>query len=209
MILLGLGLGVVLAAQLGPVSLLIVRSMLRGGRAIAVGLTMAGAVALVDVLYATVGLAGAGRLLDAGGPRTVLGVVSAAILVGIGVRTLWRGVRARNGLEEDGEVATPGRAFGTAFAATALNPLTIALWTVSFPAAAPRAAAASSADAAALLCGVALGTLAWYCGFAAVVAVAAQRVGQRLTAALDVVIGAGLVVFGALLGYRTLLDSER
>ncbi|HMI72715.1 MAG TPA: hypothetical protein VK510_22120, partial [Solirubrobacteraceae bacterium] len=76
MILLGLGLGVGLAAQLGPVSLLIVRSMLRGGRAIAVGLAMAGAVTLVDVLYATVGLAGAGRLLDAGGLRTGLGVIS-------------------------------------------------------------------------------------------------------------------------------------
>jgi putative LysE/RhtB family amino acid efflux pump len=141
-ILLGLGLGVGLAAQLGPVSLLIVRSMLRGGRAIAVGLVMAGAVTLVDVLYATVGLAGAGRLLDAGGLRTGLGVISGAILIAIGARTLWRGVRARHGLEDDDEVATPARAFGTAFAATALNPLTIALWVVSFPAAAPHAAAA-------------------------------------------------------------------
>lgn len=207
MILLGLGLGVGLAAQLGPVSLLIVRSVLRGGRAIAVGLAMAGAVTLVDVLYATVGLAGAGRLLDAGGLRTGLGLVSGAILIAIGARTLWRGVRARHGLEDDREVATPTRAFGTAFAATALNPLTIALWVVSFPAAAPHAAAASSGDAVALLCGVALGTLAWYCGFAAIVAVAAQRVGQRLMAAIDVVIGAGLVVFGGLLGYRALGDE--
>jgi putative LysE/RhtB family amino acid efflux pump len=199
---LGLGLGVGLAAQLGPVSLLIVRSVLRGGRAVAVGLAMAGAVTVVDVLYATVGLAGVGRLLDSDGLRTGLGLVSAAILIAIGVRTLWRGVRARHGLESDDEVATPGRAFGTAFAATALNPLTIALWVVSFPAAAPHAAAASSPDAAALLCGVALGTLTWYCGFAALVAVAARRVGQRLMAAVDVAIGAGLVVFGGLLGYR-------
>jgi hypothetical protein len=69
----------------------------------------------------------------------------------------------------------------------------------------PRAA--SSGDALALLCGVALGTLAWYCGFAAIVAVAAKRVGQRLMAAVDVVIGAGLVVFGGLLGYRALEDE--
>jgi hypothetical protein len=114
MIFAGLALGVALAAQLGPVSLLIVRSVLRGGRAIAVGLAMAGAVALVDVLYATVGLAGAGRLLDAGGLRAGLGLVSGAILV----------------------------------------------------------------------------------------AVAARRVGRRLMAAVDVAIGAGLVVFGGVLGYR-------
>jgi hypothetical protein len=65
----------------------------------------------------------------------------------------------------------------------------------------------SSGDAVALLCGVALGTLAWYCGFAAIVAVAAQRVGRRLIAAVDVIIGTGLVVFGAVLGYRALGDE--
>jgi threonine/homoserine/homoserine lactone efflux protein len=37
----GLGLGLFLAAQVGPVTLLIVRSVLRGGRALLVGLAMA------------------------------------------------------------------------------------------------------------------------------------------------------------------------
>jgi hypothetical protein len=40
----GYGLGLLLAAQVGPVTLLIVRSVLRGGRAVAVGLAMAAAV---------------------------------------------------------------------------------------------------------------------------------------------------------------------
>ena len=206
MIVLGVGLGLALAAQVGPVSLLIVRSVLRGGRAMAVGLAMAGAVAFVDVLYAAVGLTGAGRLLDVGRLRVVLGLASATILVGIGARTLWRGLRARHGLEIDDEVATPSRAFATAVAATALNPLTIALWMVSFPAAAPRAASGSGAHAAALLTGVAVGTLAWYCGFAALVALGARRIGARVLAAADVAIGAGLVVFGGLLGYRAVED---
>jgi hypothetical protein len=42
------------------VTLLIVRTVLRGGRALA----MAAAVALVDLLYAAVGLAGIGRALS-------------------------------------------------------------------------------------------------------------------------------------------------
>jgi hypothetical protein len=42
-ILLGFGLGVLLAAQVGPVTLLIVRTVLRGGRAVVVGLAMAAA----------------------------------------------------------------------------------------------------------------------------------------------------------------------
>jgi threonine/homoserine/homoserine lactone efflux protein len=57
-----------LAAQVGPVTLLIVRSVLRGGRAVAVGLAMAVAVAAIDLAYAVVGLAGIGSLVN-GAPR--------------------------------------------------------------------------------------------------------------------------------------------
>src|SRR5919197_6512745 len=115
----GFGLGLLLAAQVGPVTLLIVRSVLRGGRAIAVGLAMAAAVAFIDLLYAGLGLAGAGQLLHTRVAGLALGLLSAAILVGIGARTLWRGLRARSGTESDDEVATPKQAFGTAVAATA------------------------------------------------------------------------------------------
>jgi threonine/homoserine/homoserine lactone efflux protein len=149
------------AAQVGPVTLLIVGSVLRGGRAILLGLATAAAVAWIDLSYAIVGLAGVGQLLNGGWARLALGLVSAAILVGIGARTLWTGIRARSGLEADEEVVVPSRAFLNAVAATAFNPLTIALRTVSFPAAAPARATGSTAGAAALLLGVGLGTLTW------------------------------------------------
>jgi putative LysE/RhtB family amino acid efflux pump len=200
----GLGLGVVLAAQVGPVTLLIVRSVLRGGRAVAVGLAMAGAVALIDVTYAALGLAGTGTLLDAATVRLTLGLVSAAILIGIGARTLWRGLRARIGAEAEEEVATPASAFATAIAATALNPLTVALWMVSFPAAVPASFDSSAGRAFDLLFGVALGTLTWYCGFAGLVALARPRIGPRLLSRIDIAIGSGLMGFGGLLGYRAL-----
>jgi hypothetical protein len=67
MLLVGAALGLLLAAQVGPVTLLIVRAVLESG-AVAVA----------------------------------LGIVSAAILIAIGARTLWRGVRARGGIETDG-----------------------------------------------------------------------------------------------------------
>jgi len=203
----GFGLGLFLAAQVGPVTLLIVRSVLRGGRALAVGLAMAGAVALIDVLYATLGLAGVGRLLSGGAVRLSLGLVSAAILVAIGARTAWIGLRARVGFETADEVVAPRRAFLTAVAATALNPLTIALWTVSFPAAVPAAGRSSIADAGVLLAGVALGTLTWYCGFSSLVALARTRVGDGLLRAVDVGTGFGLIAFGGLLGYRAVHKS--
>jgi threonine/homoserine/homoserine lactone efflux protein len=188
------------------VTLLIVRSVLRGGRAVAVGLAMAGAVALVDLLYGTLGLAGVGQLLNGGMLRLALGLVSAAILVAIGVRTAWIGFRARLGLEGVDDIVAPRRAFVTAVAATALNPLTIALWTVSFPAAAPGSARGSVAHAAELLLGVAIGTLTWYSGFSTAVALARKRAGDRLVRAVDVASGLGLVAFGGVLAYRTVTD---
>ena len=204
LVLSGYALGLFLAAQVGPVTLLIIRSVLRGGRALAVGLAMAVAVAAIDLAYAVVGLSGVGRLLNGGSVQLWLGLVSAAILIAIGARTLWIGWRARFGLEADDEVVAPSRAFLTAVAATALNPLTIALWTVSFPAAAPARATESTAAAAALLLGVGLGTLSWYGGFSTAVALVRKRVGERLLRFVDVASGCGLIGFGGLLGYRTL-----
>ena len=81
------------------------------------------------------------------------------------------------GLELTEEVVAPRRAGVTAVAATAFNPLTIALWTVTFPAAAPRSATDSVVRAGVVIAGVALGTLIWYCGFATAVASARRYVG--------------------------------
>jgi putative LysE/RhtB family amino acid efflux pump len=203
LVLTGFGIGLFLAAQVGPVTLLIVRSVLRGGRALAVGLAMAAAVASIDVLYGALGLVGVGQLLDGGTLRLVLGLVSACVLVAIGARTLWLGLRARLGLEDAEDVVWPRRAFLTAVAATAANPLTIALWTVSFPAAAPASGRGSAGHAAALMLGVACGTLTWYGGFSSAVALLRHRVGNRLLKAVDVVSGCGLIALGGLLAYRS------
>jgi putative LysE/RhtB family amino acid efflux pump len=200
----GFGIGLIVAAQVGPVTLLIVRTVLRGGRAVAVGLAMACAVASIDLLYAIVGLAGIGQVLEGTVATTVFGLASAAILITIGLRTAWSGIRARVGLEDEADVVDPFRAFLTASAATALNPLTIALWTVSFPAAAPHAATTSFAHAAILLLGVALGSLLWYSAFSTAVALARKRVGDRLVRVVDVVSGLGLAGFGGVLGVRAL-----
>jgi threonine/homoserine/homoserine lactone efflux protein len=132
------------------------------------------------------------------------GLVSAAILVLIGARTLWNGIRAQAGLEAPEDVLAPSHAFLTAVAATALNPLTIGLWTVSFPAAAPEHATTSIAAAAAVLVGVGLGTLSWYGGFSTAVALVRRRVGDRLLRFVELVSGCGLIGFGGLLGYRSL-----
>jgi threonine/homoserine/homoserine lactone efflux protein len=199
------GIAFLLAAQVGPITLLIVRSIVRGGRAVVIGLLMATAVAGVDLAYATVGLAGIGRLLEGGLLQLVLGLASAAIVTLIGVRSIWAGLRARLELAVADQVQ-PARAFQTAIVATALNPLTIVLWTVSFPAALPLDAAASVSTTLEVLLGVALGTLSWYCGFALVVAALRVRLGGLMLSVVDVATGVALVGYGALLSYRSVQE---
>jgi putative LysE/RhtB family amino acid efflux pump len=203
----GFGIGFLVAAQVGPVTLLIVRTVLRGGRAVAVGLAMAAAVAIVDLLYAAVGLAGVGRVLSGQPARLAFGLASGAILVVIGVRTAWTGLRARVGLETREDVIDPARAFATAVAATALNPLTIALWTISFPAAAPSAASQSLTTALVLLAGVGCGSLTWYSSFTTAIAAVRRRLGTRIIRVVDVLSGFALAGFGSLIAYRALEDG--
>jgi putative LysE/RhtB family amino acid efflux pump len=199
----GFGLGFFVAAQLGPISLLAIRSTLRSG--VAIGLAIGAGVAVIDTLYAAAGAAGAAGVLAVEPLRVAFGLAGAAVLAVLGARTLWSAFRVRMGGEARAELATPRAAFVTALAATASNPLTIASWAAVF-AAASTAGAAAGAGAALLLAGVGLGSLTWMTILAAGVSVARPWVGPRLLRAVDAVAGAGLLGFGGLLAYRTLRD---
>lgn len=202
---LGLGLGFTVAAQVGPISLLCIRSVLRG--AFLVGVAIGAGAAVVDVLYAALGIAGASRLLEVDALRIGLGVTGAVVLGVLALRTLASAFRVRLGAETDEEVASPRRAFLTSLGATASNPLTIASWAAIFSAASTADLVSSGPRAAALLLGVGCGTLGWFTVLSAGLALTRRRVGPRLLVVVDVVAGAILLGFSALLGYRTLADS--
>jgi threonine/homoserine/homoserine lactone efflux protein len=134
--------------------------VLRGARTS--GIAIGAGAAIVDLLYAALGLTGAASLLEIDALRIGLGVFGAQVLAVTGTRILLAAFRVRLGAEAPNEVATARRAFGTAVAATASNPLTIATWAAIFAAASTAsvgAAASSPAGAALLLGGVGLGTL--------------------------------------------------
>ena len=207
-LLVGFGLGFFVGAQPGPVSLLCIRSVLRG--AFRAGIAIGAGAALIDLLYAALGLAGAASLLEIEELRLAFGLLGAGVLAYSGYRTLWSAFRVRLGGESEAEVATPRRAFATAVAATASNPLTIATWAAIFTAAGAAAVAnaASSAPAAGMLLGgVALGTLTAFSLLSLLVAAVRGRFGPRLLATVDVVAGAGLLGFAGLLGWRTVDDA--
>jgi threonine/homoserine/homoserine lactone efflux protein len=204
----GFGLGLFVGAQPGPVSLLCVRSVLRG--ALTSGIAIGAGAALIDLLYAGLGLAGAASLLEAEGLRVAFGLVGALVLGVIGARTLWAAFRVRLGGEALEEVASPRRAFATAVAATASNPLTIATWAAIFTAASVASvgdAASSPAGAALMLGGVALGTLTAFTALSLVVSLVRERFGPRLLTTVDVVAGTGLLGFAGVLGWRAVNDS--
>jgi putative LysE/RhtB family amino acid efflux pump len=203
-LLVGYGLGFMVALQVGPISLLAIRSTLRAG--VVVGLAIGAAVAIVDTLYAAAGAAGAAGLLSIDPLRVAFGCIGAAVLVVLGARTLWSAVRVRDGGEVTEEVASPPRAFATALAATASNPLTIASWAAVFAAASTAGAAADHGGTAVLLAGVGLGSLSWMVILAGGVALARRALGPNALRAVDALSGAGLLGFGGVLAWRTLHD---
>ena len=206
--LVGFGLGLFVGAQPGPVSLLCVRSVLRG--AFRTGVAIGAGAAIVDLLYASLGVAGAASLLEIDALRVGLGALGAIVLAVIGARTLWAAFRVRLGGELPEEVASPGRAFATSLAATASNPLTIATWAAIFAAASTASlggAGGSGAGVVLLLAGVGCGTLTAFTGLSALVALVRSRFGPRLLTAVDVVAGAGLLGFAGVLGWRTAHDG--
>jgi putative LysE/RhtB family amino acid efflux pump len=200
----GFGLGFAVAAQLGPLSLFLIRSTLRGR--LAVGLAIGAGIAVIDLTYAALGAAGAAPLLTIHGLRTVLGLLGAAVLLYLGLRTLWSAFRVRGGLETAEEVASPRRAFVTALGATASNPLTIASWAAVFAAASTASVAGSDASSVLLVAGVGIGSLCWCSTLACCVAAARRYVGPRLLKAVDATAGAAIAAFGGLLAARTLHD---
>ncbi len=198
----GFGLGFVIAAQVGPISLLCMRSVLRGR--FAVGVAIGAGAAVIDALYAALGAAGASALLQIDAVRLALGIVGACVLAAIGVRTLHSAFRIRLGGESQDEVASPRRAFLTSLGATASNPLTIASWAAAFSAVSTAALAGSASTAVVLVAGVGAGTLTWFTILSGALALARRRVGPRLLATVDAVSGAAILGFAGLLGWRTI-----
>jgi putative LysE/RhtB family amino acid efflux pump len=193
----GFGLGFVVALQLGPVSLYQIKTTLRNG--LAVGLAFAAGIALVDLAYAALGAAGVAPLLTIGPLETILGLLGAAVLVFLGVRTLRSAFRVRLGAAAP--QVSPRRAFAMALSLTAANPLTIASWAAVFSAATAAGAASSFSGAVLLVAGVGLGSASWDVTLATATALVGRHVGERFLRVVDLVAGAALLVFGGVLAY--------
>ena len=203
----GLGLGFLTAAQVGPIWLLCLRSTLRGG--FRVGVAIGAGAAVIDTVYAALGVAGASRLLEVDPLRVAFGLIGAAVLALIGLRTLWSAFRIRLGGEAEEEVGSPRRAFVTSLGATASNPMTIAAWAAIFSAASTASVVGSSRAAALVLLGaVCAGSFVWFVLLSAGTAAGRPYFCPQLVARIGAVSALAIVGFAGLLGWRTLSSSS-
>ncbi len=200
----GVGLGFVVASQIGPMSMFLMRATLRSGWRI--GLWVGGGIAVVDGLYASVGAAGVAPLLSIPPLRLVLGFAGAAVLLRLGTRTLYGALRVRIGAETDADVTRPSRAFLVAMAGTASNPLTIASWAAVFAAASTAGAARTTGEAVLLVAGAAIGSLASVSALASGVAILGRTFGDRIIRVAEAIADAGMIGFGAALAYGAARD---
>jgi putative LysE/RhtB family amino acid efflux pump len=198
-VLVGFGLGLLVAMQLGPMSLFLIRSTLRAGWR--VGLAIGGGIALVDGSYAALGAAGAAPLVAIGPVRAMLGLAGAAFLAVVGLRTLRSALRVRLGVESEAEMTTAAYAFRASVAGTASNPATIASWAAIFAGASSAGAAAGTSAAALLVLGAAAGSLAWVSVLACGVALLRRGLNERALRIADAVAGVGMLGFGGALAY--------
>lgn len=188
---LGFGLGFVVALQIGPMSLWLVRSTLAAGWR--VGLAIGAGIAVIDAGYAAAGAAGAAPLLTIGPLETLLGLIGAAVMAYLGTRTVAAAFKPHESTTP--QAATPRRAFLTSLAGTASNPLTIASWAAVFAA----AGAAGAHSPVLLVAGVGLGSLAWVSLLATGTAGAGRAVGPRVIRAADLVAGTAMLAFAAVI----------
>src|ERR1700742_2582758 len=202
---LGFGLGFVVAAAIGPISLLCIRTVLRG--ALGAGVAIGAGAAVIDATYALLGALGAGQLLEIGALQLALGLVGAAVLAFLGARTLWSAFRVRLGGEAEEEVSSPWRAFLTSLAATASNPSTILSWAAVFAAASTASAVDGTGETLLLCLGVGCGTLTWFTTLSLTMAALRARAGDRLLALVDVGSGLGLLFFSGVLGLRAAREA--
>jgi len=200
----GLLIGALAAANVGPIWLLCARTSARHG--FAPGAAIGVGAATVDFGYSVLGALGAAALLQATALRLGLGLIGAAVLIWLGLRTLHAAWRIRLGGETEVEVVEVGAALRTGLVATASNPLTILTWGAVFSGAAVADVAGTPASAAIFVIGVGLGSLLFHLTLAAVMSVFGNRLGTRGLAVVDVVAGVGLVGFGSVLAWRTVTD---
>lgn len=188
-----LGIGLAVAAPVGPMSLLCMKTTLaRGWRR---GLAIGGGIAVGDALFALIaalGLAGLSAFMLAHERQ---------LHVAAGLFLLWLGLsafrtRTKEPAEKPAKAVGIEREFATSVLLTLSNPPTIIMFAAVFAALSP-AGGVSAGGALATAAGVLAGSLLWWCLVVLAVSVLRHAIGPRARRSIDLLSGALLGVLGA------------
>lgn len=190
--------GVFVTAPLGPVNVLIMQRALRYGfpSALAAG---AGA-ALADVIFAAIGAFGVSTVSAfIEGHSRVIQLAGGTLVVFMGARILWRQPGFSRLPANEPERST-AEICVTTFLLTITNPATIFGFIAYFGALGEWGPAQGDlAGTLQMVLGVAVGTLGWWCTVAALITRLRVRLNEGTIARFNVIAGALLVAFGALI----------
>ena len=203
----GLVTGLFLQLAVGPVFLYILGLTLAGS--FAAGLAGILGVTLADFLYISLSLAGVGRLLETPGRQRLLGLAGSAVLILFGLLTL-RACLAGGAGEPGaagGEVLSSGQGFFRALVLTLSSPLTIVFWSGVFSA---RAAEKDYRRSQLVWFGLGAGSATFLFLTAAmgIAALAGRSLPGTAVRILNGLVGAALIVYGILRGFRLLARRE-
>lgn len=196
----GVAVGLAVAAPVGPIGILCIRRTLLEGRpaGLASGLGAASADALYGIMVAT-GLAATGILVSYAGPMEIGGGFLIALLGLLSLRA-FLSPSTRDAAETPVIRRSSGLfgAFGTTFALTLSNPMTI----LAFVGLVAGLGASAASDPTApywLVLGVFLGSALWWLFLVHLVLAARGRLSASTTRWLDLVSGGVLLIWGLLI----------
>lgn len=196
-------LGLSVAAVLGPINILAIRTGLeRGFRfAFLVGL---GATA-ADGLYTLLAALGASAVVGRAGLRTLLWLLGAGMLAYLGGSGLLRSLRRPILFEGRAAGATAWGCFLGALGATLGNPMTVASWAAVFGGLyAGMLEQVTIGLTFRLVAGVAFGTLTWFTALAAALQAGRRFVTPRALRAVSITSSGILLAFAAYFGWQAL-----
>jgi len=191
----GLGIGLAVAAPVGPMALLCMKRTLSRswGMGLATGLGIAAADGTYGLMVAA-GFAATGLLVAWAGPMQLIGGLVIALLGVFSIRAFLRPAGPVQAAEA-GPARGLGTAFGSAWLLTMSNPMTI-LSFAALVAGLGAAAAATPGAAYVLVAGVFSGSALWWLTLVSLTAAAKTRINAAMMRWLDLVSGAVLLVWG-------------
>lgn len=197
-VLLGVFGGILVTAPLGPVNVMIIQRSVRYGFLSGASAGIGAAVA--DILFATIaafGISAVRTFVDDHAKGIQL--VGGTLVFLIGVRIMWRHARLSHSLESANSHGAVGwRSLGTTFALTITNPATVFGFIAYFGALGDWGPPEDDHwGSVQLVLGVGIGTIAWWCGLAAVVTRLRVRFTDDTLARFNMIAGIVMMGFGA------------